>query len=261
MPSERGEHIFVRAARRGPADRCQPDGAHVTGRTRTKGRRLHTRVAACAPCTPRPARADKIAACAQNRRVRTEMGACEARTKVESRRWKVEDRPSEIDHRTSTIGDRRIAGSGSLCAPSLCEEGLTLPQERKFRAVAGWEPAGDQPRAIQELSNALLNGARRLTLLGATGTGKTFTMAKVIERVQKPTLVIAHNKTLAAQLCSEFRSFFPENAVHYFISYYDYYQPEAYIPQTDTYIEKDTSINDEIDRLRHAATSALFERR
>ncbi|MBO2522114.1 MAG: excinuclease ABC subunit B [Firmicutes bacterium] len=189
------------------------------------------------------------------------MGACEARTKVESRRWKVEDRPSEIDHRTSTIGDRRIAGSGSLCAPSLCEEGLTLPQERKFRVVADWEPAGDQPKAIEELSNALLNGARRLTLLGATGTGKTFTMAKVIERVQKPTLVIAHNKTLAAQLCSEFRSFFPENAVHYFISYYDYYQPEAYIPQTDTYIEKDTSINDEIDRLRHAATSALFERR
>src|SRR5690606_36283076 len=163
MPSERGEHIFVRAARRGPADRCQPDGAHVTGRTSTKGRRLHTRVAACAPCTPRPARADKIAACAQNRPVRTEMGACEARTKVE-------DRPSEIDHRSSTIGDRRIAGSGSLCAPSLCEEGLTLPQERMFRVVADWEPAGDQPKAIEELSNPLLNGARRLTLLGATGT-------------------------------------------------------------------------------------------
>ena len=136
-----------------------------------------------------------------------------------------------------------------------------MPQDRKFRVVADWEPAGDQPKAIDELSGALLNGAKRLTLLGATGTGKTYTMAKVIERVQKPTLVIAHNKTLAAQLCSEFRSFFPENAVHYFISYYDYYQPEAYIPQTDTYIEKDSSINDEIDRLRHAATSALFERR
>src|SRR5690554_5283204 len=99
------------------------------------------------------------------------------------------------------------------------------------------------------------------TLLGVTGSGKTFTMAKVIEEVQKPTLVIAHNKTLAVQLCNEFRAFFPNNAVHYFVSYYDYYQPEAYVPQSDTYIEKDASINDEIDRLRHAATSALFERR
>ena len=131
----------------------------------------------------------------------------------------------------------------------------------RFKLVAEWEAAGDQPKAIEELTSAILSGEKRLTLLGATGTGKTYTMAAVIERVQKPTLVIAHNKTLAAQLCSEFRSFFPENAVHYFISYYDYYQPEAYIPRTDTYIEKDSSINDEIDRLRHAATSALFERR
>jgi excinuclease ABC subunit B len=135
------------------------------------------------------------------------------------------------------------------------------PTDRPFRVVSDYQPAGDQPRAIDELSEAILAGKRHMTLLGATGTGKTYTMAKVIERVQKPTLVLAHNKTLAAQLCSEFRSFFPDNAVHYFISYYDYYQPEAYVPQTDTYIEKDASINDEIDRLRHAATSALFERR
>ncbi len=136
-----------------------------------------------------------------------------------------------------------------------------MPVEKPFKVVADWEPAGDQPKAIDELSRAILSGETPVTLLGVTGSGKTYTMAKVIERVQKPTLVIAHNKTLAAQLCSEFRAFFPENAVHYFISYYDYYQPEAYIPQTDTYIEKDSSINDEIDRLRHAATSALFERR
>lgn len=132
---------------------------------------------------------------------------------------------------------------------------------RPFRVVSDYLPAGDQPKAIDQLASAINEGKRRITLLGATGTGKTYTMAKVVERIQKPTLVIAHNKTLAAQLCSEFRSFFPENAVHYFISYYDYYQPEAYIPQSDTYIEKDSSINDEIDRLRHAATSALFERR
>lgn len=132
---------------------------------------------------------------------------------------------------------------------------------RPFRVVSDFEPAGDQPRAIEELVRAIDEGKQHITLLGATGTGKTFTMAKVIERVQRPTLVLAHNKTLAAQLCAEFRSLFPENAVHYFISYYDYYQPEAYLPQTDTYIEKDASINDEIDRLRHAATSALFERR
>ena len=122
-------------------------------------------------------------------------------------------------------------------------------------------PCGDQPEAIFALVEGVEAGHRCQTLLGATGTGKTFTIANVIQQVQRPTLVIAHNKTLTAQLCSEFRELFPDNAVHYFVSYYDYYQPEAYLPQTDTYIEKDSSINDEIDRLRHAATSALFERR
>ena len=135
------------------------------------------------------------------------------------------------------------------------------PVNQRFQLVSDFRPQGDQPQAIEALAEGIERGLRFQTLLGATGTGKTFTMASVIERVQRPTLVIAHNKTLAAQLCSEFREFFPHNAVHYFISYYDYYQPEAYIPQTDTYIEKDASINDEIDRLRHAATSALFERR
>lgn len=130
-----------------------------------------------------------------------------------------------------------------------------------FQVVSSFAPAGDQPQAIEALVEGLQAGMRAQTLLGATGTGKTFALAQVVARVQKPTLVIAHNKTLAAQLCSEFRQFFPHNAVHYFVSYYDYYQPEAYVPQTDTYIEKDASINDEIDRLRHAATSALFERR
>jgi len=133
--------------------------------------------------------------------------------------------------------------------------------QRPFQVVSEFQPAGDQPQAISKLAEGLRRGMPFQTLLGVTGSGKTFTMAKVIEAVQKPTLVIAHNKTLAAQLCSEFRAFFPHNAVHYFVSYYDYYQPEAYVPQTDTYIEKDASINDEIDRLRHAATSALFERR
>lgn len=133
--------------------------------------------------------------------------------------------------------------------------------EQAFRVVSNFEPRGDQPKAIEQLAEGVEAGLKFQTLLGATGTGKTYTMAKVIERVQRPTLVLAHNKTLAAQLAAEFREFFPDNAVHYFISYYDYYQPEAYVPQTDTYIEKDASINDEIDRLRHAATSALFERR
>jgi len=132
---------------------------------------------------------------------------------------------------------------------------------RPFQVVAPFEPAGDQPQAIAKLADGIKRGLRAQTLLGVTGSGKTYTMAKVIEAVQKPTLVIAHNKTLAAQLCNEFREFFPHNAVHYFVSYYDYYQPEAYVPQSDTYIEKDASINDEIDRLRHAATSALFQRR
>ena len=122
-------------------------------------------------------------------------------------------------------------------------------------------PCGDQPQAIASLVEGLREGTRFQTLLGATGTGKTFTIANVIHEVQRPTLIIAHNKTLTAQLCGELRELFPDNAVHYFVSYYDYYQPEAYLPQTDTYIEKDSSINDEIDRLRHAATSSLFERR
>jgi excinuclease ABC subunit B len=132
---------------------------------------------------------------------------------------------------------------------------------RQFELVSELTPKGDQPQAIERLAEGVLNGLARQTLLGVTGSGKTFTMAHVIARVQRPTLVIAHNKTLAAQLCGEFREFFPNNAVAYFVSYYDYYQPEAYLPQTDTYIEKDASINEEIDRLRHFATQALFERR
>ena len=130
-----------------------------------------------------------------------------------------------------------------------------------FKVAAPFEPMGDQPQAIADLAGGIENGMTAQVLLGATGTGKTYTMAKVIERVQRPTLVIAHNKTLAAQLASEFKSFFPDNYVGYFVSYYDYYQPEAYIAQTDTYIEKDASINDEIDELRHSATCSLFERR
>ena len=131
----------------------------------------------------------------------------------------------------------------------------------KFKLVAPYAPTGDQPEAIRQLVAGIQRGDKEQTLLGVTGSGKTFTMANVIAQVNKPTLVLAHNKTLAAQLCSEFREFFPENAVEYFVSYYDYYQPEAYIPSTDTYIEKDSAINDEIDRLRHSATSALSERR
>ena len=131
----------------------------------------------------------------------------------------------------------------------------------KFELVSPHEPTGDQPKAIDSLVNGINNGQRAQTLLGVTGSGKTFTMANVIARVNKPTLVLAHNKTLAGQLCSEFRSFFPNNAVEYFVSYYDYYQPEAYIPGKDVYIEKDAMVNDEIDMLRHSATSALFERR
>ena len=130
-----------------------------------------------------------------------------------------------------------------------------------FELVSEYQPTGDQPQAIEKLAEGVEKGLRTQVLLGATGTGKTYTIAQVINRVRKPTLVIAHNKTLAAQLASELKAFFPENAVEYFVSYYDYYQPEAYIPQSDTYIEKDASINDEIDKLRHSATSALFERK
>lgn len=133
--------------------------------------------------------------------------------------------------------------------------------EGTFKIESRFKPTGDQPVAIDQLVESINSGNRGQTLLGVTGSGKTFTMANIIERTQRPTLVLAHNKTLAAQLCSEFREFFPESAVEYFVSYYDYYQPEAYVAQTDTYIEKDSSINDEIDKLRHSATSALFERR
>ncbi len=131
----------------------------------------------------------------------------------------------------------------------------------EFRVVSPFAPSGDQPEAIDQLAQGLELGLEEQTLLGVTGSGKTYTMAKVIERLQRPTLVLSHNKILAAQLCAEFREFFPDNAVEYFVSYYDYYQPEAYIPVTDTFIEKDAGINDEIERLRHSATSSLFERR
>ncbi len=131
----------------------------------------------------------------------------------------------------------------------------------KFHLVSPYKPSGDQPEAIEKIVNGIKSGMKEQTLLGVTGSGKTFTMASVIEKINRPTLVLAHNKILAAQLCSEFKEFFPDNAVEYFVSYYDYYQPEAYIPSTDVYIEKDSSINDEIDKLRHSATSALAERR
>ena len=134
-------------------------------------------------------------------------------------------------------------------------------QNNKFDLRAPYKPTGDQPDAIAKLTAGVEAGLSEQTLLGVTGSGKTFTMANIIANVNRPTLVLAHNKTLAAQLCSEFREFFPNNAVEYFVSYYDYYQPEAYIPGKDMYIEKDAMINDEIDKLRHSATSALFERR
>jgi len=130
-----------------------------------------------------------------------------------------------------------------------------------FNIVTTFEPQGDQPQAIEKLSKGVLQGGKHQVLLGVTGSGKTFTMAQVVERVQKPTLVIAPNKTLAAQLYGEFKELFPHNAVEYFVSYYDYYQPEAYLPTTDTYIAKDASINDSIDKMRHCATYSLFERR
>ena len=131
----------------------------------------------------------------------------------------------------------------------------------EFKIVSEYALKGDQPKAVEQLVEGLNSGIQHQVLLGVTGSGKTFTMANVIEHVQRPTLIIAHNKTLAAQLYSEFKQLFPYNAVEYFVSYYDYYQPEAYVPATDTYIEKDADINDEIDKLRHAATRALFERR
>ena len=135
-----------------------------------------------------------------------------------------------------------------------------MVEQRKFELVSPYKPTGDQPQAIAQLVGGLNAGQREQTLLGVTGSGKTFTVANVIAQVNRPTLILAHNKTLAAQLCSEFREFFPNNAVEYFVSYYDYYQPEAYIASTDTYIEKDSAINDEIERLRHSATASLSER-
>ena len=131
----------------------------------------------------------------------------------------------------------------------------------EFKVNSEYAPSGDQPQAIIDLSRGLKTGMHGQTLLGVTGSGKTYTMAKVIEEVQRPALVIAHNKTLAAQLANEFKSYFPENAVEYFVSYYDYYQPEAYVPGQDLYIEKDSDINDDIDKLRHSATASLSERR
>src|SRR5919112_2368632 len=130
-----------------------------------------------------------------------------------------------------------------------------------FKVVSDFQPTGDQPQAIEKLAEGVRRGLRHETLIGVTGSGKTATMAWLVEQVQRPTLVLAHNKTLAAQLVAEFQEFFPENAVEYFVSYYDYYMPEAYVPRTDTYIEKETILNEDIDRLRHAATKALFERR
>ncbi len=139
---------------------------------------------------------------------------------------------------------------------------MNLQRKRScFELKSDYTPQGDQPKAIEQLVEGIKAGKRHQTLLGATGTGKTYTIANMMAKLNRPTLVIAHNKTLAAQLCSEFKEFFPDNAVEYFVSYYDYYQPEAYIPSSDTYIEKDSSINDEIDKLRHSATSSLFERR
>src|SRR5437868_11888781 len=144
---------------------------------------------------------------------------------------------------------------GDLGCPTI--DGVMPP----FRVSADFQPTGDQPQAIDRLAEGVLRGDEYQTLLGITGSGKTFTIAHTIERVQRPTLVISPNKSLAAQLANEFRRFFPENAVEYFVSYYDYYQPEAYVPSSDTYIEKDSSVNDEIDRLRHSATSALLQRK
>ena len=136
-----------------------------------------------------------------------------------------------------------------------------MNQTTPFKIESAFKPMGDQPEAIRKMAESIKKGNRYQTLLGVTGSGKTFTMANIIEKTQKPTLIIAHNKTLAAQLYSEFKEFFPNNAVEYFVSYYDYYQPEAYVPQSDTYIEKDSSVNEEIDKLRHSATASLSERR
>src|SRR3954467_5695931 len=171
------------------------------------------------------------------------------------------DRPDAMEslpipHRNQTRGALapHVRAGRRMCAAIV----VPVPD---FKLNSAYTPTADQPQAIASLAEGIGADERFLTLLGATGTGKTFTMAGTIEAMQRPALVIAHNKTLAAQLCNEFREFFPENAVEYFVSYYDYYQPEAYVPAQDLYIEKDSSINDEIDRLRHAATSSLLSRR
>ena len=138
---------------------------------------------------------------------------------------------------------------------------IDIENKKKFKIVSNFKPSGDQPHAIKSISKNLLNNKRNQTLLGVTGSGKTFTIAHVIEKLKKPSLILAPNKTLAAQLFAEMKTLFPGNAVEYFVSYYDYYQPEAYIPKTDTYIEKESSINEQIDRMRHSTTRSLFERK
>ncbi|MDE2487814.1 MAG: DEAD/DEAH box helicase family protein, partial [Alphaproteobacteria bacterium] len=160
----------------------------------------------------------------------------------------------------SAVFDYNEGATGLLWKPHRPERPAKSEGGRAFKLVSDYAPAGDQPQAIRELTAGVQGGEHDQVLLGVTGSGKTFTMAKVIEETQRPALILAPNKTLAAQLYSEFRSFFPENAVEFFVSYYDYYQPEAYVPRTDTYIEKDSSINEQIDRMRHAATRALLER-
>ncbi len=169
---------------------------------------------------------------------------------------------TEIIHHSFFTKKIRAIGIADCpyCSHTKEKGGADMKLEKPFRIASHMKPKGDQPQAIEKLSAGILNNDKYQTLLGVTGSGKTFTIANVIEKVQKPTLVLAHNKTLAAQLCSEFKEFFPDNAVEFFVSYYDYYQPEAYLPGTDTFIEKDSQINDEIDKLRHAATTALFER-
>jgi excinuclease ABC subunit B len=152
----------------------------------------------------------------------------------------------------------RVANSAWV--PHRPERPLVAGASKPLRVVSAYQPAGDQPQAIRELTQGAQDGAFDQVLLGATGTGKTFAMAKIIEAAQRPALVLAPNKTLAAQLYAEFKAFFPDNAVEYFVSYYDYYQPEAYVPRTDTYIEKESSVNEQIDRMRHAATRSILER-
>ncbi len=156
---------------------------------------------------------------------------------------------------------RKSAGISILKKPALTLAGCRSTLAGVFELVSNYQPAGDQPQAIEKMTTGILSGAKHQTLLGVTGSGKTFTVANVIRNVDKPTLVISHNKTLAAQLYAEFKSFFPNNAVEYFVSYFDYYQPEAYIPRTDTFIEKDSSRNEEIERLRLSTMSSLFTRR